>query len=270
MAPRHRAVNDTAARTLRSSSGRHQFSTRSEPTGHRRHHSDASARRMKPLPRLPMRCRCLRNLADVTTPNPRSRRPPPGRGITAADERLEATILDNRRLFGKTYALRRVGYRSNPVAPATGPDPEDFSRQARSSVAERSYHMGEVRGSIPFRAYQRTRPLAVKILNILLPATLSDRHAVALVDFETIYLSHLRFPASLGCEARLGSPPFYQGRPTARWSIPAKLAVHAPRAIHMTTRGIQDRKSRLLTRAKADVAAVYMPSGNTIDQYSNR
>jgi hypothetical protein len=28
-------------------------------------------------------------------------------------------------------------------------------RQARSSVAERSYHMGEVKGSIPFRAYQR-------------------------------------------------------------------------------------------------------------------
>ena len=28
------------------------------------------------------------------------------------------------------------------------------SAQARSSVAERSYHMGEVRGSIPFRAYR--------------------------------------------------------------------------------------------------------------------
>src|SRR4051794_1353259 len=26
-------------------------------------------------------------------------------------------------------------------------------KQARSSVAERSYHIGEVRGSIPFRAY---------------------------------------------------------------------------------------------------------------------
>ena len=33
------------------------------------------------------------------------------------------------------------------------------SGQARSSVAERSYYMGEVKGSIPFRAYHAPRPI---------------------------------------------------------------------------------------------------------------
>src|ERR1700730_26035 len=43
---------------------------------------------------------------------------------------------------------------SIPVAPTIARE----LRQARSSVAERSYHMGEVRGSIPLRAYH---PLGV-------------------------------------------------------------------------------------------------------------
>ena len=49
---------------------------------------------------------------------------------------------------------------------------------------------------------------------------------------------------------------------------PANVAHHAASAMKINTRGTRSRNGKFNTRAKRNVLAVYMPSGNTAPQYS--
>ena len=70
------------------------------------------------------------------------------------------------------HTARRLGLHTGgvtgsiPVAPTIKAPTYALGRQARSSVAERSYHMGEVRGSIPFRAYHLAPGFAAPQSNV--------------------------------------------------------------------------------------------------------